>query len=122
MDFDKILTKQSQSMLTKERPDFGANQVRSVDELEVGKIVAHHSEVTGTKSPYKIISIGERAIEAQSPRTVIRGIIMDSKIWNLHFADMSILPYNSDEGEMWNNGNWIEQLDAETFDDALELI
>lgn len=97
-----------------ERPHWGATQVRSKDEIQVGKFYRGFNVQYGYKMLFRIISIDAECCKVEWHT--------DCAIYEqeLHFSDWSILPYDYDDGEKWNAVNWLELLDANTSEEAKE--
>jgi len=90
----------------KERPYWGIKQVRSPDEIEVGRLYILHRILT-TDIVIRIISIDNVVCTAEQH---------NGTQVSPHLTDLSVLPY--DGSSYWNKNIWLEQLDAETFDEA----
>lgn len=92
-----------------ERPYWGIKQVRSPDEIEVGRFYILH-RILGTDIVIRIISIDNMVCTAEQH---------NGTQVSPHLTDLSVLPYKSG---FWNKNYWLEQLDAETFEKAKQLI
>lgn len=92
-----------------ERPYWGIKQVRSPDEIEVGRFYILH-RILGTDVVIRVTNINNVKCE---------GIRQDGTLVSPHLTDLSVLPYKNG---WWNKNFWLEQLDAETFEEAKQLI
>jgi len=86
------------------RPDFGETQIRSVEEMEIGKTYKGN-----VFSPFTLIGfVGER-----SALVLIHGMSEREYSDILSLADMGVIPYSF--RKVWNKNNWIWEIDFESL-------
>ena len=102
---------ESSQVVTKERPNFGDNQVKRVSEIEMGKRYRkHHYSGTGEilipiRKSYRTGWIKAKLIFDQEPIT--DKDIEIASIRDIPLADCGVIPY--EKTGMWNKTNWLEK-------------
>ena len=90
----------------KTRPDYGPLQVRSPEELEIGKRYILHY-FGGIKIFVYVILIASKNSKSFSYEVISPKEDVSNRTSKMSFADSSILPYGGENKDLWNNVNYI---------------
>lgn len=101
----------------KERPTFGGKQVRKESEIEMGKLYRwHHGEgrhksVTLIFPIRKSFRTGWIEAKVMHYEPVTEKDIEEAYTKDIPLTDCGVIPYKGDEGDVWNEWNWLERVE-----------